>query len=102
MLIPRVDVVVHKTTHCIHKSAVILLHLAFTGMPIRGGTRLADLQKFTNFLEQFTLGVPPLISEDLKRLPIPIHCKKLKRIDCSAHLSILRFGRGGAHTQPIW
>ena len=34
------DLVVHKTTHCIHKSATIPLHLVITGRPIRGGTRL--------------------------------------------------------------
>ena len=71
MLIPRFDLVVHKTTHCIHKSAVIPLHLALTGRPIRDGTRVVDLQKLTKFFEQFTLKVPRLISEDLKMIPIP-------------------------------
>ena len=66
MLIPRFDLVVHKTTHCVHKSAVIPLHLALTARPIRDGTRLVDLQKLTEFLEQFTVKVPRLISEDLK------------------------------------
>ena len=50
MLIPRFDLVFHKTTHCIHKSAVIQLYQVINGRPIRGGTRLVDLQTLTNFL----------------------------------------------------
>ena len=96
MLIPRFDLVVHKTTHCVHKSAVIPLHLALTGRSIRDGTRLVDLQKLTKFLEQFTVKVPRLISKHLKMIPKPNE----KRIDCSA-LLIFRFGRGGAPINPF-
>ena len=90
MLSPRFDLVVHKTTHCVHKSAVIPLHLALTGRPIRDGTRLVDLQKLTKFLEQFTVKVPRLINENRKMIIKPNE----KRIDCSAIL-LLRFRRGG-------
>lgn len=49
--------------------AVIPLHLANTGRPIRSGTGLVDLQKLTNRLKQFALKAPALICEDLKRIP---------------------------------
>ena len=57
--------------YCIHQSAIIQLHLAIIGRPIRGGTRHVDMQKLTNLLEQFALEVPALISEDLKWIPKP-------------------------------
>ena len=63
---------VNKTMHCIHQSAVIPLHLAITGRPIRGGTRHVDMQKLKQkLLEQFAPKVPALIREDIKWKPKP-------------------------------
>ena len=44
MLIPRFNSVGYETTHNIHQSAVITLHLAITGRPIRGGSHCGSAE----------------------------------------------------------
>ena len=100
MLIPRFYLVVYETTHSIHQRAVITLHLAITGRPIRGGTRLVDLQKLTNFLEQFALEVPALISEDLKVIPKPNEKKSLIAARAVHHHEYVFIPRFSARERP--
>ena len=82
--------------HCIHQRAIIPLHLAITGRPLRGGTRHVDMQRLTNPLEQFALEFPALISEDLKYISKPNE----KLIYPSTHRYFRCLGR--ERHSPIW
>ena len=82
--------------HCIHQIAVILLHLAITGRPIRGGMRHVDIQNLTNLMEQFALEFPALISEDLKWIPKPNEKLIYPRTHCYFR------GLGRERYSPIW
>lgn len=93
MLIPRFDLIVYVTAGCVHQGAVILLNLTFAGGSILGRTRLMNLQKTTNLLEQLTFKMLPLIRKNVERVAKIIP-------GLQTELLLQPFVRGVAHNQP--